>query len=639
MSIFEKNIKALFEANPLLASEIFGANNKKFEIFSNNNDNASLNFINTEKNIPLYKTTALSEVEKKLDELNNKYKYYSSLFFFGMGNGILVKLLFSNPIRKKIIVIEPDIEILYIVLNFIDFSEEISQNKLILLKASQLNYPEAYQIISHPDNILLVRSYELIINTPYYETLYKKEILNINQIFIRAIKQAIIGFGNDTIDTLIGIEHSIQNFPEMLKNPPIQSLKNKKNSDLAIIVSTGPSLTKQLPLLKEIQDYVTIISIDASMPILEKWEIIPDFVTSLERVKETAKFFQKTSKEFQEKFITIHASLQHKKVLQNSYGERILSMRGFLYNRYYKLDRFGYLGIGMSAANMAYELAYLLGFDKIVLIGQDLAYNEKGSSHAKGHVYGEDEIKHKENDMFVPKYGGDGIVRTTNVWNMFRNIFEKDINELNKKQIKTFNATEGGARIEGAIEIPFKEVIKNYVNNKKKRKIKLRYPSEKNIDKNLLKAYNKTLKMLNKGEKVQEKIEKLFLKVAKESDKLIELNQKNQLEKIDFKKLMKLSDEIDKMKFLIEEKTFFKMYGEAIASYLISKETTLAQIQLQNPKTDIEKKAKLIDWIMNHKDWFFMLAGIINSQRIVIKRALPTLKTELKKKKLLKTEK
>jgi len=55
MSIFEKNIKALFEVNPILASEIFGANNKKFEIFSNNNDNANLNFINTEKNLPLYK--------------------------------------------------------------------------------------------------------------------------------------------------------------------------------------------------------------------------------------------------------------------------------------------------------------------------------------------------------------------------------------------------------------------------------------------------------------------------------------------------------------------------------------------------------------------------------------------------------
>ena len=634
MNIFEKNIKALFEVNPMLASEIFGANNKKFEIFSNNNDNANLNFINTEKNLPLYETTALSEVEKKLDELNDTYKYYPSLFFFGIGNGILIKLLFANPIRKKITVIEPDIEILYIVLNFIDFSEEISQNKLILLKDTQLNYPEAHQIVSHPDNILFVRSYELIINTPYYEKLYKNEILKVNKTFIKAIKQSIINFGNDTIDNLIGIEHSIQNFPEMLKNPPIQSLKNKKNSDLAIIVSTGPSLTKQLPLLKEIQNYVTIISIDASMPILEKWGIVPDFVTSLERVKETAKFFEKTSKEFQEKFITIHASLQHKKVLQNSYGEKILSMRGFLYNRYYKLDKYGYLGIGMSAANMAYELAYLLGFDKIVLIGQDLAYSEKGTSHAKGHVYGENEIKHKENDIFVTKYGGEGIIRTTNIWNMFKNFFEKDINELNQKGIKTFNATEGGARIEGAIEIPFKEVIKNYVTKKKKRKIKLRYPTEKSINKNLLKVYNKTLKMLKKGEKVQKKVEKLFLKVAKESETLIELNKKNQLEKIDFKKLIKLSNEIDKIKYLIEEKTFFNMYGEAIASYLINKETSLAQIQLKNTKTDMEKKAKLIDWIMNHKDWLFMLAGIINSQRIAVIRALPNLENELKKRKI-----
>ncbi|GAB6045540.1 motility associated factor glycosyltransferase family protein [Caminibacter profundus] len=635
MSIFEKNIKALFDKNPILASKIFGSSNKKFEIFAHQNDNANLNFIDIKKKLPLYETIPLQEIETKLNELNDKYKNYPVLFFFGIGNGILLKLLLSNPNRKKIVVIEPDIEILYIVLNFIDFSEEILQNRLIILTNEQLQYPEAHNIISHPDVILFVRSYELIINTPYYEKLYKNEILRINQTFIRAIKQAIIGFGNDTIDNLIGIEHSIQNFPEMLKTPPIQNLKNKKNSDIAIIVATGPSLTKQLPLLKEIQDYVTIISVDASMPILEKWQIVPDFVTSLERVKETAKFFKSTSKEFQEKFITIHASLQHEEVLKNSYSPKILSMRPFLYNKYFNLPKYGYLGIGMSAANMAYELAFMLGFEKIVLIGQDLAYSEDGKSHANGHVYGEDEVKYKETDIFVTKYGGNGVIRTTKVWNMFRNFFEKDISILNQKGIITINATEGGARIEGAIEMPFKEVINKYLPKNKKTKIKLKYPTQKNIDKNLLKVYNKTLRMLKKGEKVQKKVEKLFLKVAKEFDTLVELNKNNQLDKINFNKLIKLSDEIDKIKSLIEDKSFFSMYGEAIASYLINKETALAQIQLKNPKTDIEKKAKLIDWIMNHKDWLFMLAGIINSQRIVINRTLPKLEKALKERKIL----
>ncbi|GAX87612.1 conserved hypothetical protein [Lebetimonas natsushimae] len=628
-SIFEKNIKALFDKNPNLATELFGLRNTKFEIFQHGDDPANINLIDKEKKLPLYETKPLDEIESQKKLFDKKYIRYPVLFFFGIGNGILIKLLLNNPIRKKIIVIEPDTQILFIVLNLIDFAKEIEENKLILYKLSQFNYPEAIKIMSNSDIVLFVKTYELQINTKYYEKLYSEEIINVNRIFAQAIKQSIINFGNDTIDTLIGIEHSIRNFPEMLKNPPIQSIIGKKNSDIAIIVSTGPSLTKQLPLLKKIQDYVTIISVDASMPILEKWEIVPDFVTSLERVKDTAKFFKKTSKKFQEKFITIHASLQHEEVLKNSYGPRILSMRGFQYNRYFGLKKYGYLGIGMSAANMAYELAYLLGFKKIVLIGQDLAYSEDGTSHAKGHVYGEKEIKFKETDEYVTKYGGEGTIRTSQTWLMFKNFFEKDIYETSLEGIITINATEGGARIEGSIEMPFIEVINKYVTKTPKTKIKLRKPRKDGYIKNLQKAYKKILKMIKIGEKVKNETEKVFVEVSETFDELVNLNKNNQLEKIDFNKLKRLSKKIDKIKEKIESKTFMQCYGETIISYLVNKETDLAKIQVQNSQTDIEKKAKLIDWIMNHKEWLFNLAGSINAQIITIQRALPFIEKEL----------
>ena len=622
--IFEKNLKALFEVNPLLAAKVFGAKNEKFQLYAHKNDNANLNFINTEKKLPMYETVPLDEINKDLKKFE-KYARYPVLFFFGLGNGILIKLLISKLKDRKIIVIEPDIEIIYVVLNLIDFAEEIKKQQLVLMEYEQFHYPEANTITSNPDILLFLKTYELHVNTPYYEKLYNKEILNTNRLFIRAIKQSVINFGNDTVDTLIGIEHSVQNFPEMLKNPPIQSLKHKKNSDYAIIVSTGPSLEKQLPLLKEIQNHATIISVDASMPILEKWDIVPDFVTSLERVKETASFFKQTSKAFQEKFITVHASLQHEDVLKNSYGKKILSMRGFAYNHFFNLPRYGYLGLGMSAANMAYELAYLLGFDKIVLIGQDLAYSKDGKSHASGHPYAHG---YKDTDLYVTAYGGEGTVRTSDIWNMFKNFFERDIAELNLKGIKTINATEGGARIAGSIEIPFSDVIKEIPKTDKK-KIIIKKPRPSTVDKNLIKVYKKIAKMLEIGQDVQKKIEKTFLKVAKECENLIELNEKKQLEKIDFDYLIKLSNEIDKIKTKIESKRFFQIYGETISSYLVNKEMDLAKIQVQNPQTDMERKAKLIDWIMNHKDWLFMLAGSINAQNVVIKRALPNIENEL----------
>ena len=636
-SIFEKNIKALLTKEPELASKIFAINtNKNFEVIQQGDDLANINIIDKQKAYPIYKTSPMKEIEQKQKEFK-KYERYPVLFFYGIGNGIFIKLLLANSIRKKIIVFEPNLEILYIVFNLIDFSEEIENEKIKFLLPQDITYSKIMDILVNPDIYLFLKTYELHIYSDYYEKFFAKNIKELNKLIIRGIKQAIINVGNDTIDTLIGIEHHIQNIPEMLKNPYFQQLKNKKISDVAIIASTGPSLIKQLPLLKEIQNYVTIIAPDASFPILEKNNIKPDIITSLERVEDTAKFFEKTSKDFQKDVLKIHASLQHKKVLENSHGKKILVMRPFRYSRYFNLHKYGYLGIGMSAANMAYELAYFMGYKTIVLIGQDLAYSKDGKSHAKGHVYGENEIKSSQNDLLVTAYGGNGLIQTTKTWLMFKNFFEKDIEDTKKEDVITINATEGGARIEGAIEMPFKEVIDKYIKKEPKKSLKLR--KIKNIDKKLLNSYTKVIKAIEYGEKVEKEIEKVFLKVAKAFDELVELNKKNKLEKINFDKLIKLSDRIDKIKSKIESKKFSLIFGETIQSYLVNKELDLAKIQVQNPQNEIEKKAKIVDWIMNHKEWLFMLAGSINAQIIVMKRAIKNLEDELQKRHLLTLQK
>lgn len=60
--------------------------------------------------------------------------------------------------------------------------------------------------------------------------------------------------------------------------------------DTAIIVSTGPSLDKQLNTLKKFAPYVSIISVDASYPILARHDIKPDYVMSIERIEPTSSF-------------------------------------------------------------------------------------------------------------------------------------------------------------------------------------------------------------------------------------------------------------------------------------------------------------------------------------------------------------
>ncbi len=622
-NIFEKNLKALKKLNPHLANKIESIKgNEKYEVFIGN-DPANINILDKERKETIYIDSPLKETINKLSFLKKKQKY-PFLYFFGLGNGIFYKLLIESfSSLKKVVVFEPELEIIYIVFNLIDLSSYIEEEKLIIIPTSYFSFSTAVSVLAKDEASLYSKLYELELLTAYYNN-YKEEIIETNSTITRALHHIIFSVGNDAIDSLIGLEHHIQNFDQMIETPTFKSLtENAKNSEIAVIVSTGPSLMKQLPLLKEIQDSVTILSVDASFPILFKHGIKPDIVLSLERVEETAGFYENLPDEAFEGVIFAITSIAHEKLLKNIKNKRNLqiNMRPFNYLKYFKTDPWGYLGKGMSAANMAFELAYYADFKKLVLIGQDLAFGEDGTSHAKEHTRGKNEIDVKKSSVTLPAYGGKGEVKSTLIWKAFLNFFESDINET-KEFMTTFNATEGGARIEGAIEIPFKKFIDEHVDrNFKKSEIKLKRPSEKS-KKKYKKIFDKRLNsMKEKLEKIKKECEETFLHVIGFLEEIEELNRQKRVEEIDFKRANELLNEIDHIKQYFEEEEFFSMVFEFVRSYLVSQELEIAKIQVKHIQNDMDRKVQTIEWLYAHKFWLFSLAGGLDAILTVIERA------------------
>ncbi|EOE7078212.1 motility associated factor glycosyltransferase family protein, partial [Campylobacter jejuni] len=238
--------------------------------------------------------------------------------------------------------------------------------------------------------------------------------------------------------------------------------KRKGISDTAIIVSTGPSLTKQLPLLKKYASKATIFCADSSYPILAKHGIKPDYVLSLERIPLTSEFFNNDFGEFDKDIVFIVKSVTHPhtiKYLQKNNRAFILVSTYASFIQYLKLDYFGYFNMGKSVANMSYLLTEYLNYKNIILIGQDLAYAKDGFSHTKDYKNLDKHEGHFQRDkgkFQCLAYGGNGKVESSEIWTTFRLIFENDINYFQKLfNITTYNCTEGGARIEGTIEKPF----------------------------------------------------------------------------------------------------------------------------------------------------------------------------------------
>ncbi|EJY1788950.1 motility associated factor glycosyltransferase family protein, partial [Campylobacter coli] len=307
--------------------------------------------------------------------------------------------------------------------------------------------------------------------------------------------------GNDPLDALQGIEQFVYNLPQMITHPSYKELLSKRKgvSDTAIIVSTGPSLTKQLPLLKKYASKATIFCADSSYPILAKHGIKPDYVCMLERTEITAEFFNHDFGEFDKDIVFVCAGVVHPKTIEYLKNKTfIITQKVLAFPYYINLKNFCYAAVGFSVAHTLSYLATYLSHKNIIFIGQDLAYAENGNSHPDDYQNSANYESQMYEHILTIAYGGNGKVESSEIWTMFRLIFENDINYFQKLfNITTYNCTEGGARIEGTIEKPFLWACENLLDKDLNKPFEKLEPLSLNKQNEfLLKAYYKVCKSI-----------------------------------------------------------------------------------------------------------------------------------------------
>ncbi|EIT2865416.1 motility associated factor glycosyltransferase family protein, partial [Campylobacter jejuni] len=460
--LFNKNIEAL--SNILLKESLKEIKSSKFELILGK-DNLDINLKDTSiknngggYNENLLYQDPIKELQTMLNTYNDKYLLYPVLYFYGFGNGILFKALLQNKNHQHIVVFEKDIEIIWIMFHILDFSSELQNSRLMILETSSLDIEFFSNFCSSKPFFQFSRIYFLELMSHYYER-FHEDVLGLNKKLAENFKNSIVSHGNDPLDALQGIEQFVYNLPQMITHPSYKELlsKRKNLSDTAIIVSTGPSLTKQLPLLKKYASKATIFCADSSYPILAKHGIKPDYVCMLERSEFTAEFFNHDFGEFDKDILFVCAGVVHPKAIEYLKGRNLVITQKVLAFPYYiNLKDFSYAAVGFSVAHTLSYLATYLSHKNIIFIGQDLAYAGNGNSHPDDYQNSATYESQTYEHILTTAYGGNGKVETHSIWLLFKNWFENEmIPNTRKMGITTYNCTEGGARIEGTIEKPF----------------------------------------------------------------------------------------------------------------------------------------------------------------------------------------
>ncbi|EAJ0348688.1 motility associated factor glycosyltransferase family protein [Campylobacter lari] len=542
----------------------------------------------------------------------------------------MYKCLLNNPNLKHIVVFEDDLELLYSVFSVLDFSNELKERKIIILNSEISNQDLEYLLYTKPFYNFL-RIYDMHIHNEYYEK-FENNILELNKKISEILKIIILHQGNDIKDSLQGLVQYIYNLPNMIKNPPLKNLwlmRNKKVKS-AIVVAAGPSLSKQLPLLKQYQDKFSIFCVDSAYSILAKNDIKPDFVLASERTKLASNLIQQNYKNIDDNIVFILLTLVHPlaiKYLENTDRKFLLIPYPTIFFDKIDLFDFGKSPSGGTVAYNALQLACDFNHENIIFIGQDLAYGEDGSSHAKDYFYGEKFVK-ENTELCVVSYGGKKQIKTRIMWNTFRFTIQNYI--ANKKGFKFYNATEGGARIEGTIEKPFKECCEEFLDENLTKPFEKPSPIDKNAqDDLLLQSYKVINDNLEFCDRFVKEFELYF-------ENLIQIENKIQsLEVFEDKKSLIIQSikNLDFYKTKLDEycKTF--LY-EFIRPFLQQFEFNLARIYVINPRTNEEWFDKNIAWVKDHIFLFEILIANIKMAKDEINKHLDPLKDEIRKRQL-----
>ncbi|EAJ2684420.1 motility associated factor glycosyltransferase family protein, partial [Campylobacter coli] len=564
----------------------------------------------------------IKELEKNLEYFKD-FTRYPVLFFYGFGNGILYKILLQNQALKRIIIFEKELELIFLALNFIDFSKDLSLGRLIILHHDDINLPKMDKVFRLIGD-LFYRSYNLHIANDFYEH-YKEDILKLNKLNMQIIKNHNLMRGNDPKDAMQGIEQFVYNLPQMITHPSYKELLSKRKgiSDTAIIVSTGPSLTKQLPLLKKYASKATIFCADSSYPILAKHGIKPDYVCMLERTEITAEFFNHDFGEFDKDIVFICAGVVHPKAIEYLKGRNLVITQKVLAFPYYiNLKDFSYAAVEFSVAHMSYFLSVLLNHKNIIFIGQDLAYAENGNSHPDDYQNSANYESQMYKHILTEAYGGKKEIKTHEVWIFFKQILEAMII---KYHITTYNCTEGGARIEGTIEKPFLWACENLLDKDLNKPFEKLEPLSLNKQNEfLLKAYYKVCKSIKHCRDFSKILSNDFEKIQ---SVYLSLNEKEEYLNLAIEK-------IDEFKNKLEDIKQMQDLYEILSPLLIQFELNLARIYVLNPKTKEDAFNKSILWIKEHLEFMELVYGHIKAQEnALIKNILP-LEEKLKERKL-----
>ena len=470
--MFLHNMRALWRCDPQLALRVDAVG-----------DDERLPIEETRSGVWTTKATAedgsLAYLHSRYDPVQEAHRFVEGVSLkekfcvvvAGLGLGYHVKALSERMAGDAFVLCtEPSIRLIATALSCVDLADMIASRRLLILADDDKTRLHE-RLKDH--SALMMLGAEFVQHPPSMRVAGQEHGRIINAIaeFVTFTRMSLLTLVSNSKITCKNIAMNLVNY---MTTPPIDMLRGRFAGDPAIVISAGPSLSRNIDELAALKGRAVLCAVQTALKPLMERGIVPDFVTSLDFHEMSRKFFEGVGGLRGVHLVAEPKATWH--VIDNYPGP--VSLLGNKWAQMlvgHELGGRGMLDAGATVAHLAFYLAAYLGCDPIVFVGQDLAYtghafyvpgveihktwrSELNRFHTIEQKEWERIVRNRPILQKVPGNEG-GTLYTDELLFTYLEQFQKDIAKVPSRVI---NATEGGARIQGTEVMALRDVAEQF---------------------------------------------------------------------------------------------------------------------------------------------------------------------------------
>lgn len=593
--IFDKNMKFLKKVNLSVYNEVKNIDDSCIKVIKGKKGIRTMKKTFNGKEIFIHSGYDPYAHGKHLSDVV-KSEEADIIFLFGLGFGYeLTEIVKENP-GKIFFISEPDLQIFKTMNKHVDFKKITTLNNGVLICMEH----EVQKIINSFEAVLRkCKKLKLsIIALPAYSYMYNSMLNEIYDKVKKVISAYRVNFNTSAVFNERWIKYAAENIKHINSSCPVNKLKNVFEGTPGIVVGAGPSLTYCIDELKNIYDKAVIAAAGTGVSVLESNEVKATVLGAIDANEEYRIFEDlQINKDTPLLYSTFVDPLVMDKVGEQRFLMPVIDMDVYVHDQLQWEHYQSYSAFSISNI-LTYNLAQL-GCNPIIFLGQDFCYS-RGRNYAEGGTdyeeYSEERLK-----TFVEatNINGEKVYTIPSFLGMKRQI-EDVISAF--PNIKFYNGSKDGLKIEGAENIDFIDYSNKNFNDKFNIGIKV-----KNAYKDYIKSLSENQRSNNLVDELRDKNKKIidisieivdYIAEDHSDEKKIKFIEKKEkeIEKVDFFYVIRsISSHVEVMyerKNYIDKKKAYHLYIVCLCSIMektFKKEYDEEEIELVESSALIEE--------------------------------------------------